>query len=149
MLNHRKKKPGRFGTELLVLSSGNVGTNPLTANQTNTFKLPSPTRRARFVRFAASQTTVVADADGTVLARAMKYSGSADAAAAVSADIDLEAATARELQTAGILSTQTDAGIIFDPALGDTLEVNVVNNSAAIDTQPVALVLTCEFELLD
>jgi hypothetical protein len=154
MDNRLRQKPGNFGRQLIALTSGQIGganylggASPLTVNSTTTFRLGALPVRCRFIKLGASQVTVVSDADGTVLARAMRYSAAGDAAAAISADIDLEAGTTREQQTAGQISTATEAGVTFEA--GDTCEINVVNNSAAIDTQPAGLVFAALFEVLE
>jgi hypothetical protein len=153
-INYPRQKPGAFGRQLIALQVGPIGpadylggAAPLTVNDTTIFRGGAVPVRCRFLKLGASQTTVVADADGTVLARAMKYDAGDDAATAVSSDIDLEAGTAREQQTAGQLSTATEATLTFDA--GDTLEINVVNNSAAINTQPAGLVFVALFEVLE
>lgn len=154
MQNFRRPKPGNFGTDNLIVSSGQIGganfaggASPLTANATTVFRLPTPPVRCRLIKLAASVVTVPADADGTILAQAAKYSSSADAQVLISATLDLEALVTREITAVGPLSTATDAGRIFN-GTGDALEINVVNNSAAIDTQPAGLVFTALFEQL-
>jgi hypothetical protein len=147
-------RAGSFGTATVLCASGQIGganylggASPLTVNSTTTFRLPTPPFKCRFLSMAVSVVTVPADADGSILARAVKYSASADAQVAVSADVDLEALTTREIGVAAALSTATEAQRIFN-GTSDSLEVNVVNNSAAIDTQPAGLVFTCAFERL-
>lgn len=151
----RREKPGQFGTALIQVVSGQIGgadylggAAPLTANATTTFRLGTPPVKCRLIKLAASQVTVAADADGTTIARAMKYDAAANAQVQVSADIDLEAATTRELQVAQVYASATDPQRVFNGTT-DTLEVNVVNNSAAIGTQPAGLVFTCLFEVLE
>lgn len=153
MQGYRRVQPGAFGTQYIAVSSAPIGgsdniggASPLTANDTTTFSLPTPPVKCRLVKFAASVVTAPVDSDGTVLARAMKYDASADAQVTISEDIDLEALTTRELATANAKASATDPQRVFDT--GDALEVNVVNNSAAIGTQPVTLVFTALFEVL-
>lgn len=155
MPGFRKQKPGKFGTQYITMQTGQIGgsnmlgsTTPLTANTTTTFRLGGPPVKCRLVKLSASCVTVGADADGTILARAMKYASVGDAASAVSADIDLEALVTREITAVGPLSTASDATRLFN-GTGDTLEINVVSNSAAIDTQPAGLVFTALFEVLE
>lgn len=150
-----RQKPGSFGRQLITIASGQIGgsnylgsTTPLTVNNTTTFRLGTPAVKCQLIKLAASQVTVGADADGTILARAMKYDAAADAQVQVSEDIDLEAATTRELQVAAAKASATAAQRVFN-GTSDTLEVNVVNNSAAIDTQPAGLVFTAVFEVLE
>lgn len=143
-------KPGRFGTATVLCVSGQIGAanylggaTPLTANTTTTFRMPTPPFKCRFKSIAVSCSTVAVDADGTVLATAQKYNGSAQVA--LTGNIDLEALTARQITTTQ--SNASDPNRIFN-GTSDALEVNVVNNSAAIDTQPAGLVFTAAFELL-
>ena len=152
--NFQRQVPGNLGETTATVQIGPIGganniggASPLTANSTTTFHLPPIGRRAIFRRLIASTVTVPADADGTILARAMRYNASTDSATAVSADLDLEALVTREATAALQLSSATDATLIFGAS--DTVAINVVNNSAAIDTQPDNLNFTVEFILLD
>lgn len=152
--NWWQAKPGRLGQATVLCASGQIGganylggASPLTVNNTTTFRLPTPPYKSQFLRLCASVVTVPADADGTILARAMKYDAAADAQVTLSADIDLEALVTRELTRVGILSTATPPQLVFN-GTSDALEINVVNNSAAIDTQPAGLVFTVAFALL-
>lgn len=147
-------KPGRFGTGTVLCASGQIGganylggATPLTVNDTTVFRLPTPPVKSRFLWLAASVVTVPVDADGSILARAAKYNAATDAQVIVSSDINLETLVTREITRAGLLATATLAAPIFNGS-SDSLEVNVVNNSAAIDTQPAGLVFTVAFEVL-
>lgn len=148
-------RPGRFGTATVLAQTGQIGganflggASPLTANTTTIFRLGGfAGRKVRFSRFGATTTTVPADADGTIIATARKYDASADAAVVLSANLDLEALVTREETSTTPLSTATDAELTFDT--GDALEIHVVNNSAAIDTQPAGLVFVAEFLVLE
>lgn len=154
MYNFFGPRPGSFGVATVICASGQIGganylggASPLTANTTTTFSLPTPPFKARFVGMSISTVTVPADADGTILARAVKYNAASDAQVAVSADIDCEALVTREVTTVGPLSTATEAQRTFN-GTADSLEVNIVNNSGAINTQPAGMVITCYFERL-
>lgn len=135
--NHRNPAPGEFGTELVSVST-QAGTSPLTVNGTTIFRLGGFGRRVRFANLVVSCTTVAADADGTILATAYKYDASADAQVALTSSTDLETLTTREAREVVPLATQTDAQLTIDA--DDTIEVSVVNNSAAINTQPTDLI---------
>lgn len=148
----RKPSAGRYGVDPVFIRMGPIGgTNniggatPLTANATTTFKLGGFHRKVAFLRFSVSLGTLPVDADGTVLARMRK--NRAGTITTVSSDISLEGMTANVSEKAGVLSTVTDAGRVF--LEGDTVEVDIVNNSAAIDTQPATMYLVGEFALLD
>lgn len=145
MLKYFRPKPGRLGFHPVFIDVSNVGN--LTANTTNRFHAGAPYRRAVFLRFGAVATTVPVDADGTILARVVKYDASADAEVTLSADINLEALVTREVSFADALSTATDAQLVLDD--GDSLQIHVVNNTATIDTQPTLLSFTVELGLLE
>jgi hypothetical protein len=91
--------------------------------------------------------TVPEDADGTLVATLRKYDASADATVTLTGNIDLEALTTREETSVKVLGTLTDAQLTMDT--GDALEVHVVNNSAAIDTQPAGLTFVAEMLVLE
>jgi len=153
MLLYRRPTPGRYNTEIIYKSLGGIGgtnflggASPLTANATTTFYLGSFHRVCAFLRFSVVALTVPVDADGTILARLMVVATDGTTRRQVSEDINLEALTAKA-------STKSDrkAGI-SDAAntlkVGETLEVDVVNNTASIDTQPAQLVFTVECALI-
>lgn len=142
--NQRMPRPGEFGTELISVVIGPIGgTNniggatPLTANNTTTYRLGGVGRLAEIAYVTTSATTVPADADGTILATVYKYNATTDAQVAVTSAIDLEALVTREATVTRALATATDAARTFGAS--DTVEIAVVNNSAAINTQPTDL----------
>ena len=147
--NDFRPQPGRFGVMPTQYSSGPIGganflggASPLTANATVVFELGPVTAKSVFSRLAASAVTPPVDADGTTLAYLYKYDASADAAVQISGPLDLQALVTREGALVAPLSTLNINDITFEE--GDTLEVHVVNDSAAIDTQPVGLVFNVE-----
>lgn len=150
MLNYFRPKPGRFGVATVLLNSGQIGgtnylggTSPLTANDTTIFQLGGTAgRKCRVSRLGATVVTVPADADGTILAKLVKYDASANATVDVTGNLDLEALVTREESFVAYLATATDAALTLEA--GDALEIHVVNNSAAINTQPAGLVFTAE-----
>lgn len=154
MINYPKQKPGYFGVQRTYLTSAQIGgtnfqggASPITANTTNIFRLGAPFTKCAFNGFTATTVTVPSDPDGTMLAYIYKYDASADAAVLISAAIDLEALVTREATRALALSTATDAQLTLDT--GDALEIHVVNNSAAITTQPAGLVFVAELLVLE
>lgn len=142
-----RTKPGRFGIVPAFYSSDNVGT--LTANVTTTIRIPTPRRKAKILRCSASAATLPVDNDGTFLATLKKWDDSAGASIAITSAFDLESGldTAAESRNLTLLTTLTDAQQVVDE--GDTLFVEVVNNSAAVDTQPVALAFVVECAVLE
>jgi hypothetical protein len=131
-------RPGAFGTHPVVLSGRMDGS--LTVNDTTTFSIGGIHRKSFIERLSFSQRTVAADADGTVLLTVKKRDASADAAVTLNTAVSLEGRTALESVAITLLSSLTDAERTCDE--GDTLYVEVVNNSAAIDTQPADLIVT-------
>lgn len=149
MRNFFSPRPGRFGTQTLVVTSGTIGgtnfaggASPLTANAATTFRMPSPPVKCRFKSLAVSTVTVPADSDGTIVAVANKYNGSA---VAQTANVDLEALTTRQLLVTN--GNASEPNRIFNGTT-DVLEIVVTSNSAAIDTQPAGLIFTATFEVL-
>ena len=150
-----KPRVGRFGVSPYVMATGQIGganflggATPLTANSTTIFRLGPVPRKSFLSRFGASTVTVPVDADGTIVAYVIKYNAATDTAVGpLTANLNLEALVTRE----GILllpaASATEAQLLFNE--GDTLEVHVVNNSAAIDTQPAGLVFTVELLMLE
>jgi hypothetical protein len=148
-LNFFAPRPGRFGTMPCYVRSGQIGganflggATPLTANMTTIFRLGGLAgRTAMFSGFGATTVTVPADADGAITAAVYKFRASDNTAVKLSADIDLEALVTREETTAKALGI-SDADLTL--VAGDALEIHVVSNSAAIDTQPAGLVFVAE-----
>lgn len=148
-LNFFAPKPGRFGVLPAYVRSGQIGgTNflggatPLTANTTTIFRLGGLAgRSAVFSRLGATAVTVPADADGTILAYVYKFRASDNTAVQMSAALDLEALVTREETFANALGI-AEADLTL--TAGDAIEIHVVSNSAAIDTQPAGLVFVAE-----
>lgn len=147
-----KPKAGRFGVMLQEASVGPIGpanylggASPLTANGTTIFRLGAAAagRAAVFAGGSVSCTTVAADADGTIVGTFVRYRAATDDTVTLTANVDLEALVTREATAVVPLGTLTEAERTF--AVGDTLEFHVVNNSAAIDTQPAGLWIKAEF----
>lgn len=154
-LNFFAPKPGRFGVQTVQARTGQIGganflggATPLTANTTTIFRLGGTAgRKCRVSRFGATTVTVPADADGTIVATLRKYDASADSAVTLTGNLDLEALVTREETSAAVLGTLTDAQLTLDT--GDALEIHVVSNSAAIDTQPAGLTFVAELLVLE
>jgi hypothetical protein len=137
-------RPGHFGEHPVVLSGRMDGS--LTANNTTTFSIGGINRRAFVERLSFSQRTIAADADGTLLLTVKKRDASADSAVSLNTAVSIEGHTALESVAITLLSTLSDAQRTLDE--GDTLYVEVVSNSAAIDTQPADLIVTAVLGIL-
>lgn len=144
---HFRPGPGRFGVQAALIQGFNIAN--LTANTTTRVDIGPAPRKSFLDRVMVSQSTLVADADGTVLATVKKYDASADASVTLSSALSLEAdaQVASEGKLFTLLSTLTDAQRTLDE--GDVLYVDIVNNSAAIDTQPVNLRFVASVEVLN
>ena len=134
-----KPKPGRFGIHPVFAQAA---LSALTANATVTNYIPTPKRKCYIERITYHASTMAADADGTVLATVTKWDDSAQAAVALTASTSLEGLTAKKATEIALLSTLTDAQLTLDE--GDTLYIEMVNNSAAIDTNHANACLAVE-----
>lgn len=145
-------RPGRYGVMLDVKVSTVIGTGglALTANTTTTYRVSTPVRRSWIESISILNGTVGLDSDGTILATVFHRDnvGSSNIAltAATSLEVDFLAAN-NKVFSVPLLTTLTDAQRICQP--GDTVYVDVVNNSAAIDTQPIQNLVQVEFCILE
>jgi len=114
-------------------------------NSTATVQLPVPYSKALLVRAAVYATTIPIDADGTCTFQLIKREGAGDSDDTVSAAIDYEGATAKEMQDIPLSGTLTDRTFLNI----DIFEVDLVNDSVAIDTDAVGLVFILEFVLTE
>lgn len=152
MLRHWKPKTGRFGVmpQLIVKE---FPTTPFTANTTVVYGVGCPPGKAIYLGATIHCTTVGADADGTMLVKIFRRRASDDSRTQLNTDFNVEGLTTLERQRIAISSTVTEAQrIVNDPGTGtagDIFEVDLVSNSAAIDTQPTKLILTLEVALLE
>lgn len=125
-----KPKPGRFG---VVPAFVHAALGTLTANTTTTFYVGTPKRKCFIERITYHASTIAADSDGTILATVKKWDDSAQAAVSLTAATSLEGLTAKKATEIALLSSLTPAQLTIDE--GDTIYIDIVNNSAAIDTQ--------------
>lgn len=141
-----RPRSGRYGSHPAFIKH-TAGASPLTANTTTTIRCGQFHRRAWVERISVSCSTIAADADGTILATVYKRDVAAGADVALTAALSLESdgiATANKSVAFTMASGLTTAQRTLQE--GDTLMVKVVNNSAAIDTQPADLAFA--FEIL-
>jgi hypothetical protein len=144
MQRYRLPGPGRWGTHPIHTSVQLLAN--LTVNATSTLQLGGTNSRSWIAAVVMSVLTVPVDSDGTILATLKKWDASAGAAVTLSSALDCEALTAKVVSAFAILSTLSDDQRTLD--VGDTLYVEFVSNSAAIDTQPVGLVVHPELWVL-
>ena len=114
-------------------------------NSTATVQLPCPYSKCLLVRAAVYATTIPVDADGTCTYQLIKREGAGNSDDNVSAAIDFEGATALEMKDIPLTGTITDRTFLNI----DIFEVDLVNNSGAIDTDAVGLVFVLEFVLVE
>lgn len=141
-----RPKSGRFGL-VPVVTAFNLPANPATANSTQTHRIPSPPGRCYPVKACIQCATVGADADGTLTATLIRRRASDDADVSLTSALDMETMTASEKSLFAFLSSLTDAQRIFLAA--DTCELDIISNSAAIDTQPATVIVTVEWAVLE
>jgi hypothetical protein len=114
-------------------------------NSSATIQLPCPYSKCRLVRAGVYATTIPIDADGTCTYQLVKREGATDTDDAVSAAIDFEGETALEMRNIPLSGTITDRTFLNI----DIFEVDLVNDSVAIDTDAVGLVFVLEFVLVE
>ena len=138
-------RPGRLGVHPIYLQGDrSQAATPLTVNGTTTVHLGGPAYKAALSKVGLSCGTKPADADGTILATLKKRNGAT--ITTLSSALDVEAITDNVQSFFSLLSTLTDAELTLEA--GDLLYVEIVNNSIAIDTQPVGLRITAELHAL-
>lgn len=131
--------PGRLG----VLPNLLVGrcAAAIGNSTTTTYSFGSHPAKCYINRAVVSAGTVPASTSGTILGVIQKYDASADAAVTLTADVDLEALTAKEGTAVALLSTLSDAQRTLDT--GDTLQF-VVTTTNTVTTAAVDLVVNVE-----
>lgn len=160
MLKHFRNRTKDYGKAFIRLASGNISS--ITANTTTRFSAgaisdkddtgASPGHQGYIEEIIVSTFTVPADADGTILLTVKKWDASAAAAvtlvtgAAAVGTGDLEALTQGKGERLTFDAALTDAQRTLD--FGDSLYFEIVNNSAAIDTQPNGLNISALVALL-
>lgn len=145
--NNFNPRPGNFGIipawlpSDLIGGTANIGsTTPMTANATVVYPIGCPARPSYFNGGNVMiQTTLPIDADGTCLAYLAKYDVSAAAYVVLTGSVDLETATSVLLQPQYFVPATglTEAQAFFDDQ--DWVALQLVSNSAAIDTQLAGL----------
>jgi hypothetical protein len=143
MRNHFSPKGGRYGTMPEIVTGRQLDAG-LTANTTTRITVSSAIRKAIIARITAYAATLVVDSDGTVLATVKKFNQATNTTTSLTAAFDLEVANMTALKPANIplLTTLTDSQLTV--AEGEIIVVDIVNNSAAIDTQPKELTFSAE-----
>jgi len=139
MGNYFSPLAGRFGVmpNLLVgRCSAAIGNST-----TTTYNFGGHPAKSIINRAVVSAGTVPASTSGTILGVLQKYDASADAAVALTDNIDLEALVAHEGTAVTLLTTLTDAQKLLDT--GDTVRFVVTTNNT-VTTAAVDLVVNVE-----
>ena len=142
------------GSHIIRMTTGTLPA--LTPNVTNTFGIGGISdlndnaikqgHTAYVDEVIVGQQTLVADSDGTVLLNVIKFDASAGSTVNLVTSFDLETMTAGKSQRAPLLAAATDQQRVID--FGDYLYITIVNNSAAINTQALGLVVSVHIKLL-
>jgi hypothetical protein len=131
--------PGRLGVlpNLLVgRCDAAIGDSGAT-----TYNFGSHPAKCYINRAVVSASVVPASSGGTILGVIQKYDASANAAVTLTANVDLEALTAKEGLAVALLSTLSDAQRTLDT--GDTLQF-VVTTTSSVGTAAVDLMVNIE-----
>jgi hypothetical protein len=137
-------RPGRFGVlpNLLVgRCAAAIGDNTAT-----TYNFGGHPAVCVINRAMVSAGTVPASTSGTILGVLQKYDAVANAAVALTANVDLEALTAHEGTAVSLLATLTDAQRTLRP--GDTVRFVVTTNNT-VTTAAVDLMVNVELLVQD
>lgn len=138
-------KGPRFGVHPVYVSSGVVASP--TANTTTTYMIPVPYRKCVVERLFFGQNVVLVDADGTALATFKKYDAATDADVSLNTAVNIESGVTKETTSVTVDATLTEKQrILFE---GDSIRVEVVSNSAAIDTAATGLYFGAELLVLE
>jgi len=144
MLNFFAPKPGRFGTQSVVISR-KLDTGTLAAG-TLTFHLAGlGTNRRAIVDNVNISAQTYPTAATSVVATLVKRDVSAAGNVSLSDGIAVSAKTAETVQQGTLVSSLTDAQKLLD--YGDTLKLSLVT-TGAVSVQPVDLTVTVELLLL-
>lgn len=146
-------KSGRYDTMIAYTQSGIIGTGGLvlTANVTNTYRIPTPATRCALVKLGFSSGVLGIDADGTILATVNKRDnvGAQNLAVTAAHSLKVDVQVANKVNLIALLKAtqaQIDA-LVYQ--VGDQLYVDIVSNSAAIDTQPTHSAYVAEWAILE
>jgi hypothetical protein len=138
---------------MLTTISVVLAANPVTPNGTETHRLGAPvgrsgsTQKSKLVGAAISAGTLGNDADGTITAQIIKRIADGDTDQALTSTLSVEADGLTASEQADFTISGTDAQLTF--ANGDVCEIDFVNNSAAVDTQPANVIVVLEFAILE
>lgn len=135
--------PGRLGAFPNLLTA--QCTTVIANSGTTTYNFGGHPARCYLHRAVVSAGTVPVSASGTILGVLYKYDASANAAVALTGNIDLEALTASEGLAVAFLGTLTDAQRTLDT--GDTVRF-VVTTTNTVGTAAVDLRVHLELLVL-
>lgn len=146
---HFKPKPGRFGIEVVTVSSEKIGA--LTSAGTDTFRIPTPYRKAYLLSASVQTQVVPVVTTGTATATIKKFIANGGGNVTLSSGLDLETLVANKSKPFVIPATVLDTSrVIRQDATngGDTLYIESVNGTT-IATPPTAMFFVLELALLE
>lgn len=144
MLNYFRPRPGRFGTQLVLLTSGRINTGTLAAG-TQTHTIGGLPRKAIISGITvAAETYPTAATNCTVTL--VKRDASAAGDVTLSSAVDINAQTAGTAINGALLTTLTDQQLLLDTS--DTLKLSLVT-TGSVTVQPDDLVVTVELLVLN
>lgn len=138
MLTFFRPKPGRFGIQAVLLTSGRINTGTLAAG-TQTHTIGTHPAKCFINRVSVSAGTYPTATTNTV--KLVRYDAAGTTARDITDALDVNTKTARTSLSAAIASAATDSVRTLLP--GDTLEVVLVT-TGTVTTQPDDLVVTVE-----
>lgn len=146
MLKFFRPSPTRLGTHPAYVSGPLVGT--LTANATTSIAVATPPGRVYLDRATVQALTAPVDADGTFIATLKRRDVTTGVTIALTAATNLIVAGLANQKgiSLPLLASLTEAQKTVNA--GDVLFLDVANNSAAIDTQPIGFTVTVEVLVL-
>lgn len=132
---HRRTKPFRYGTHPVFVSAA----PGVTANTTVNTLVAIPKTRCWISKATVTLSTIGSDADGTILLRLKAVATDGTTARNISDQLSLESdGVATALVPVALTISATDGNRFL--AEGETIRLEVISNSAAIDTAPVGSV---------
>lgn len=144
MFNYFRPRPGRFGTQLVLLTSGRVNTGTLAAG-TQTHTIGGLPRKAIISGITVSAETWPTAATSCTVTL-VKRDASAAADVTLSSAVDVNDQTDGTAIIGALLTTLTDKERLLDT--NDTLKVSLVT-TGSVTVQPDDIVITVELMVLN
>ena len=114
-------------------------------NATTTIQLPCPYSKCQLIRAAVYADTIIADSDGVATYQLIKREGAGNSDDPISAAVNFEGATVKEMVNVELTGTVADRTFLNL----EVLEIDLVSDSAAINTDAVGFTVILEFVLTE